>query len=133
MRGLYLADEAETAVAEWYRVLAELGLPPARSVPHDHHLWRLGLELADLSDEARLAAVGLGAPRPTRRSWPPFRDVGEALWRAGWRGVLAPSAARPRAQIVCVFDDGAWPPPGCHPEQRIEISSVPTPPTGMTT
>jgi len=37
-RGLYLADEAATATAEWYRFLAERGLPPARAIPHDHHI-----------------------------------------------------------------------------------------------
>ena len=28
IRALYLADEPNTAIAEWYRLLAELGLPP---------------------------------------------------------------------------------------------------------
>jgi uncharacterized damage-inducible protein DinB len=37
VRGLYLADERATAVAEWYRLLTERGLPPARAIPHDHH------------------------------------------------------------------------------------------------
>jgi len=36
--GLYLAEDTATAVAEWYRFLAELGIPPGRAVPHDHHL-----------------------------------------------------------------------------------------------
>jgi RES domain-containing protein len=95
VRGLYLADEAATAAAEWYRFLAERGLPPARAIPHDHHIWRVDTELADLSSAERLAAVGLPLPRPSRRSWRPFQDVGETLWRAGWAGLLAPSAARP--------------------------------------
>jgi hypothetical protein len=49
VRGLYVADEPATAIAEWYRLLAERGLPPARAIPHDHHVWELELQLADLS------------------------------------------------------------------------------------
>ena len=49
VRGLYLADEPATAIAEWYRLLAERGLPPARAIPHDHHVWTIRLELVDLS------------------------------------------------------------------------------------
>jgi len=133
VRGLYLADEPATATAEWYRFLAERGLPPARAIPHDHHVWRMRLELADLSTADRLAAVGLALPRPSRRTWPPFQDVGDAIWRAGWAGLLAPSAARPGSLIVCVFDRGQWPPAGCAPVRVDEISDVPAPPTGMTT
>jgi RES domain-containing protein len=132
IRGLYLADEPDTAIAEWYRYLAERGLPPTAAIPHDHHLWRVDLELADLGTEERLAAVGLQLPRPTRRDWPPFQDIGEVLWRDRWRGVLAPSAARPTAQAVCVFCDD-WPPIGCTPGRAIEITEAPPPPTGLTT
>ena len=35
---IYLADEEETAWAEWYRVLAEIALPPTHGMPRD--LWR---------------------------------------------------------------------------------------------
>lgn len=133
VRGLYLADEPATSIAEWYRQLAELGLPPERSVPHDHHLWRLEVELANLGDPERLAAVGLTAPQPSRRSWPPFQAIGEELWHAGWPGLLAPSAARPAGLIACIFDTGAWPPAGSTPLRTIEISAVPVPPSGMTT
>lgn len=133
VRGLYLADERDTAIAEWYRVLAELGLPPAQRIPHDHHVWSLDLELADLSDGDRLHAVGLQAPRPGRRGWPAFQTVGEQLWHDGVRGLLAPSAARPGSLIACVFDDGTWPPAGCTPIRAIEITDIPRPPRGMTT
>jgi RES domain-containing protein len=133
VRAHYLADEPATAIAEWYRFLAERGLPPAQAIPHDHHVWRIEIELADLGDPQRLARVGLPVPRPSRRTWPAFQDTGEALHRAGWRGLLAPSAARPGSKIVCVFDTGAWPPAGCEPVAAIQIAEVPPPPTGMTT
>ena len=133
VRGLYLADEPATAIAEWYRRLAELGLPPEHSVPHDHHLWKIDLDLANLSNSERLAALGLSTPQPSRRTWPAFQHVGELLWQAGWAGVLAPSAARPRSLIACVFHAGSWPPPACQPVRVNQIAAVPPPPTGMTT
>jgi RES domain-containing protein len=133
VRGLYLADESATATAEWYRFLAERGLPPAHAIPHDQHIWHIDLELADLSSADRLAAVDLPLPRPSRRTWPPFQAVGDALAHAGWAGLLAPSAARPQSLIVCIFDHDTWPPVGCTPLRAIEISETPPPPTGMTT
>lgn len=133
VRGLYLADERATAIAEWYRWLAERGLAPTHAMPQDHHIWRLDLQLANLSSPDRLAAVGLPAPRPTSHTWPAFQAVGDALWEHGWSGLLAPSAARPRSLIVCVFDDDTWPPRGCTPLHALAITDVPPPPTGMTT
>ena len=75
VRGLYLADGPDTAVAEWYRYLAELGLPPSAAIPHDHHVWRIDLTVADLSTTERLAAVGLNPLRPSRRDWRPYQDI----------------------------------------------------------
>jgi hypothetical protein len=40
-RASYLADESASAIAEWYRLLAERGLSPARAIPHDQP--RLGV------------------------------------------------------------------------------------------
>ena len=132
-RALYLADEPATAIAEWYRLLAERGLPPARAIPHDHHVWQLDLHLADLSTPERLARVTLTPPAPRRRTWPLFQAVGEQLFSAGFAGLLAPSAARPRGLVSCIFDRGAWPPADCRPVMAIEILEAPPPPTGMTT
>ena len=133
MRGLYLADTAETATAEWYRWLAERAMPPGSAIPHDRHRWEVRLpEVADLGTSERLAAVGLGLPRPARRTWEPFQAVGEALWEEGWRGILAPSAARPGSKVLCVFAE-EWPPDGCFPVGIEEVSDVPPPPVGMTT
>lgn len=129
---LYLADSVSTATAEWYRSLAERGFAPADYLPYDHHRWRLELELADLSDQDRLAAVGLGAPQPSRRTWPAFQRVGQRLWREGWPGLLAPSAARPGSLIACVFIT-AWPPPGSRPLDAHTVQTMPSPPRGMTT
>ena len=129
---LYLADEPETAVAEWYRYLAERGLPPDHAIPHDHHVWSIELEVANLSDTDCLARVGLDRPVPRRRTWSSFQDVGEALAREGWAGLLAPSAARPDHLVLCVFTTG-WPPNGCTPLRNIEIVEPPHRPRGLRT
>jgi RES domain-containing protein len=130
--GLYLADTIETATAEWYRALAEWGLSPQDHIPYDHHQWRLGLRLADLSDAKRLRAVDLSLPQPDRRTWPAFQHVGEQLWREGWAGLIAPSAARPESHVACVFA-ASWPPAGCEPLQASSVTVIPPPPRGLRT
>ena len=131
---LYFAESEQTAWAEWYRYLAEAGIPPMAALPRD--LWRWDLELecvADLSDEDKLRRVGLPLPKPGRWSWPNFQAVGEALYSDGFTGLLAPSAARPIGQVLCVFREtiivpGTTPiPPPVHHE------FPPLVPTGMTT
>jgi RES domain-containing protein len=133
VRGLYLADEPATAIAEWYRLLAERGLPPARAIPHDHHVWELKLQLADLSTPERLARLNLETPRPGRRTWALFQAVGEQLFREGFAGILAPSAARPRALISCIFDLAPGLPTAAGPSRRSKSMRRRRPPTGMTT
>jgi RES domain-containing protein len=130
---LYLADEPETAWAEWYRHLAELAVPPGRQLPRDLWTWRLDVEVADLSDATRLERAGLGLPRPGRRGWPAFQRIGEALHADGWQGLRAPSAARPGATIVCLFRH-AGPIPGAAPiPPPVRIAEAPAPPRGLRT
>jgi RES domain-containing protein len=132
VRGLYLADEEHTANAEWYRYLAELGVPPSSAVPYDLHHWAVDVTVADLSSDAALEAVGLDPPEPSRKTWPPYQAVGDELWREGWGGVLAPSAARPGSLVLCLFGN-TRPPAGATPMRIEEKHDVPVPPTGMTT
>jgi hypothetical protein len=130
---LYLADTEETTWAEWYRHLAELGLPPNRALPRDLWRWRVDIVVADLSDEARLARVALSMPTPGRATWPPFQAVGEQLWREGWPGLVAPSAARPAGQVLCLFREGDEI-AGAEPQfPPARIDEPPAPPRGMTT
>ena len=129
---LYLADTVATATAEWYRSLAEWGLSPQDHIPYDHHRWHLDLKLADLSDPDRLRGVSLSAPRPSRNTWPAYQLVGEQLWREGWAGIIAPSAAHPGSLVVCVFATD-WPPTGCTPLDASPVEAIPPPPRGMTT
>jgi RES domain-containing protein len=129
---LYLADTEQTATAEWYRSLAEWGLSPQDHVPYDHHRWRLELDVADLSDIDRLHSVALDQPLPSRRTWPAYQQVGEQLWREGWAGLIAPSAAHPDSLVTCIFAS-TWPPPGCTPLDASTVKTIPPPPRGMTT
>jgi hypothetical protein len=80
----------------------------------------------------RSAPLGLAVPRPVSNDWPPYQRVGERLFADGFRGVLAPSAARPSGRALRVFDPlrvtGVTPrrPP-------VLIVEPPAPPRGMTT
>lgn len=131
---IYLADDEATAWAEWYRHLAENGIPPGQALPRDLWRWRVDVEVADLSTEARLARVGLPLPTPGSHSWPPFQEVGEQLWREGWRRLIAPSAARPAGATLCLFWEGEDEIDGAQPQPPPErIDEPPIPPTGMTT
>jgi RES domain-containing protein len=130
---LYLADTEGTVWAEWYRALAERAVPPRVWLPCD--LWRFRVELADvadLSDERRVAGLGLGMPVPGRGSWPPYQELGERLAREGFGGIVAPSAARPEGRVLCVFR-AAEPPEGVRRAGRTRIDEPPIPPRGIRT
>jgi hypothetical protein len=131
---LYLAADEHTMWAEWYRHLAERGVPPLWQLPRDVWRYRVGrLQVADLTTPERLLRVGLLPPVPGRRAWPAYQGVGEALWRDGWRGLLAPSAARPTGVVLCLFvDDPSTIPAEPVPPPRL-VSEPPAPPTGMRT
>jgi len=131
---LYLADSEETAWAEWYRHLAELGVPPAEQMPRRVRQWDVDVRLADLSSEPRLRRVGLELPRPGRATWPAYQAVGEQLWAEGWRGLIAPSAARSRGRTLCLFRSARAKVEGVKPVGRGKrVATPPAPPTGMTT
>lgn len=131
---LYLASDEPTLWAEWYRHLPEGGLPPGQALPCD--VWRFrvpAVGVADLTDHGRLARVGLPMPTPGRSSWPPYQNVGETLCRDGWRGLLAPSAARPEGLVLCLFTDDASAVPAEPVPPPTIVSEPPPPPTGMRT
>jgi hypothetical protein len=131
---LYLADTEACGWAEWYRHLAEAGLPPGVALPRD--MWRYEgspLRVANLSTPDRLARVGLPQPQPGRRGWPAFQAAGEELYRQGWRGVLASSAARPTGLVLVVFLPAPAIPAELVPAGYTRVSQSPAPPTGMRT
>src|SRR5581483_8258481 len=87
-----MAPEA-TMWAEWYRLLAEVGLPPLRALPRDVVRFDVRAVLvADLTTDDQLREIGLTAPTPGRRIWQRFRRAGERVWRDGWKGLIAPGA-----------------------------------------
>jgi RES domain-containing protein len=130
---LYLADSEETAWAEWYRHLAEAGIPPNLALPRRLWRWQVDTEVADLRTPEQLGRVGLEAPSPGRRHWPAYQAVGEQLWRDGWEGLVAPSAARPAGLVLCLFRT-AESVPGARPFGRPRlVREPPIPPMGMTT
>ena len=104
VRGFYLADTEATAWAEWYRHTSELGVPPAQRTPRD--TWRVEVDvsdIADLSDMPTLGMHGITELLPTRRHWAATQPVGEAYYVDGWRGLLTPSAAHVRGQVLTIF------------------------------
>jgi RES domain-containing protein len=133
VEGFYLADSEATAWAEWYRQLAEYGIPPMRQMPRNLWRWTVNLRVANLRTPARLSRVGLVPPPPARASWPRYQEVGDALFADGWAGLVAPSAARPAGRVLCLFRTAATvngakavPPPTVY-------RYPPSPPAGMTT
>jgi RES domain-containing protein len=128
VEGFYLADSEETAWAEWYRALAERGVPPMSQLPRD--LWRFDVDVAhvaDLTSDERLERVGLLPPVPDRRQWPAFQAVGETVFTEGWVRILYPAAARSESLAQCLFRVAAEL-PGVRtrrPPARYEESPVP--------
>jgi hypothetical protein len=134
VEALYFADSEATAWAEWYRYLAEAGVAPEQRLPRDLWRWEISLsEIADLSDEGRLARVGLPALQPTRLQWPAFQLVGGRLHRECWPALLSASAARPVGQTLCVFR-ASREVPGTQPlPPPTTVTHAPVVPTGMRT
>jgi RES domain-containing protein len=105
---LYLAESEATVWAEWYRHLAERMVPPLAQMPRELWSWQVEVEVADLSTPER-------------------------LWREGWAGLLAPSAARPAGQILCLFrgEDGVR---GAEPlAPPLRVAEPPPPPLRLQT
>lgn len=138
---VYFALDRAGVWAEWYRHLAERGLPPQAALPR--WLWTAkvaSIELVDLRSARQLARVGLGVPTPGRRTWPPFQAVGEQLYAGGYTGLVSRSAARPASFVACVFDQ---PPSRRNPDGGIPstivygapktVTDPPALPTGMRT
>ncbi len=131
----YFADTEPTVWAEWYRFLAEAGLPPHRGLPRDLWRWEISLPtVADVSGESQLARLGLPTKlRPSRAQWPTFQPVGEAIFAAGYPALLCRSAARPDGKVLCVFRTTPEVPGATPLPPPVEVTEPPVVPTGMTT
>jgi hypothetical protein len=134
VEALYFADSEQTAWAEWYRSLAEAGLPPHQGLPRDLWRWEISLpSVADLSDDDRLARVGLPALQPTRNQWPAFQSAGEQLHAEQWPAIVSASAARPPGRVLCVFRTARQVPGTTPVPPPATIAEPPAVPTGMRT
>jgi RES domain-containing protein len=130
---LCLADDEQTAWAEWYRWLAEWQRSPADQVPRD--LYRIAVDLervVDLSSAAARNAAGLPERmRPSSLQWTAFQATGERLAAEGAQGVVYRSAARTRSQCLCVFHAGLS---GLRVEGApVRMLAPPPPPRGLRT
>jgi RES domain-containing protein len=131
---VYLASDADTCWAEWYRRLAEDAIAPLDALPRD--LWRFAVTLdgvAALDSDEHLARVGLHAPSPSRADWPAYQAVGERLYAEGYAGVLFASAARPAGRALCVFRPGRALPGMRAVPPAVRQSAPPVPPRGLRT
>lgn len=134
VEALYFADSEPTAWAEWYRYLAEAGLPPARGLPRDLWTWEIALpDVADLRGSERLSRLGLPPLQPSRTQWPAFQPIGEQLHHGGWPALLCESAARADGLVLCVFRT-ARETPGTRPvPPPTTVTDAPIVPTGLRT
>lgn len=134
VEALYFGDSEATVWAEWYRGLAERGMSPNQGVPRDLWRWEISLpNVADLTDDDRLARVGLPPLQPTRHQWPTFQPVGEQIHREGWPALVSASAARPEGRTLCVFRTTREV-PGTEPlPPPTTVDAPPVVPTGMQT
>lgn len=104
VRALYLGESEATVWAEWYRHTSEAGVPPQQRLPRA--IWRIEVDVEDVADLTApgiLAGEGIARLDPTRRQWPKTQPIGEACWREGARGVLAPAAAREGGRVLAIF------------------------------
>jgi RES domain-containing protein len=130
VRGFYLADSAETALAEWYRHGAELGVPPQSRLPRVMRKFEVDLdEIADLTVSDEIPAM-----QPTRRQWRLTQPIGEKHWKQGRPGLLVPSAAHSGGRVLVVFRPTDEPPKGVKALPRPKrFDELPPLPTGLRT
>lgn len=105
-----------------------------QQLPRD--VWRYRVptrHVADLRDAQRLAQVGLTLPTPGRVGWPAYQSIGEALWKEGWHGLIAPSAARTDGLVLCLFVEGSGVLPARPLAPPKVVTEPPAPPAGMRT
>jgi len=104
-------------------------------MPSDLWRWQVDVErVADLSaviDWLRLVLRHLS--RPSGSGHPAFQAIGERLWNEGFRGILAPSAARPNKRVLCLFREADDIDAVTSLRPPMTYRRAPAPPTGMTT
>jgi hypothetical protein len=104
-------------------------------LPRD--LWRFEVDLAsvaDLTPDGVLGRYSISSLSPSRRQWPETQPIGEAAWRAGAAGVLAPSAAHVGGRVLAVFRARRGKVAGLRPiRPPRRYTELPALPTGLRT
>ena len=134
IRAFYLAASEDTAWSEWFRHTAEVGVPPARRLPRHTWRYRVGVDkVADLTEDGVLEAHGITGLFPTRRQWRLTQPIGEAYWSAGFRGLVAPSAAHVGGRVLAIYRPTASIPGVRATRPPKHYDELPQIPTGLRT
>jgi RES domain-containing protein len=103
-------------------------------MPRD--IWKVAVrvtDIADLTADGVLAAHGINELSPARRQWPHTQAVGESYFNAGWRGLVAPSAAHVGGRVLAIFRPLPAV-PGLRPVPPVRhYNELPPLPTGLRT
>jgi RES domain-containing protein len=105
---LYASLEPETAGAEVARGCRLRGIDPARFAAEDWWEYEIELRAAailDLTDAAVLERLGLSPTAVTGTDLSVTREIGASARRAGYAGVLVPSAACAGGTNLVIFVD----------------------------
>lgn len=100
---LYTATRADIALAEWAYLRAQTSLPP--STPRQ--LWRIEAKVArvlDLTSSERLRKLDID-PNNFADAALACAAAGRAANFLGFKGILAPSARAPGANVMILFDN----------------------------
>jgi RES domain-containing protein len=116
---LYLAEEIETVIGEFYRLAQRQGLHPRDFLPRDLYTFEVELEaVLDLRPDAARERVGLSPVELQSDDARACQAIGEAAHYLGLEGVAAPSAARRGGSVIAVFLDRI------HPASRVEPTAL---------
>lgn len=100
---LYTATRADIALAEWAYLRAQVSLPP--STPRQ--LWRIEAKITrvlDLTPPERLHKLDID-PADFANAALACAAAGRAANFLGFKGILAPSARAPGANVMILFDN----------------------------
>ena len=103
---LYLAEDVETVIREFYRLARRQGLHPRDFLPRDLYTFEVQLEaVLDLRPDAARERMGLALAELRGDDARACQASGEAAHRLGLEGLAAPSAAAGGGAVFAVFLD----------------------------
>ena len=102
----YASDQEQAAWAELFRHFSEEGIDPFELLRRVGAANADGLEVLDLTDALVLADLGLEHDDLVGDDYSLTQDLADAARRAGFQGLLGPSAALPGRRTLAVFATG---------------------------